>query len=270
MSKVKIKKVVVFLPILLITLSISSCGNGNTSKANENITNELTKESSHSDVVAVDDFFEGIFTPGTLEAKYYSDIASPCSVRQVLTINKDHSFVMKVTEAWRNSDSETHIYRGTITKHKENYNGVEHIWYALEGESGNRIGSWSIEANGKAVGGNCRTYSEVYSRLTDNRSSGWHWEMTRSSDGEQTSLSSNPGSNSTNSATRALSFQDKLARIKNGMSESDVIAIMGTPNDRLDNYVPGFQNLIYRSGSIERIIRLQNGKVFEIMNPDED
>lgn len=70
--------------------------------------------------------------------------------------------------------------------------------------------------------------------------------------------------------SQPLSLKDKLAKIRNGMTESEVIAIMGAPNDRLDNYVPGFQNLFYRSGDFERVIRLQNGKVFEIMDPNED
>ena len=67
-----------------------------------------------------------------------------------------------------------------------------------------------------------------------------------------------------------LSLQEKLAKIHNGMTESEVTNILGEPNDRLDNYVSGFQNLFYRSGNYERVVRLRNGKVFEIMDPNGD
>ena len=72
------------------------------------------------------------------------------------------------------------------------------------------------------------------------------------------------------SASKPLSLQEKLAKIHNGMTESEVINILGKPSDRLDNYVPGFQNLFYRSGNYERVVRLRDGKVFEIMDPNED
>lgn len=78
-----------------------------------------------------------------------------------------------------------------------------------------------------------------------------------------------PSTNISDPAPKPLTLQEKLAKIHNGMTESEVIAIMGAPNDRLDNYIPGFQNLFYRSGDFERVVRLQNGKVFDIMDPND-
>lgn len=211
------------------------------------------------------DFFEGIFTPGTLEARYVEDFASPCTIHQILTIREDHSFTMTETTQYYNGETEKKVYRGNIlNKYTESYNGIDHTWYTLEGESGNLVGCWSIESNGNAVPGKCTTYREVHICLNDNRSRGWHWKMSRKEDKVDNSQPSNTTSQPVSSGS---SFLDKLAKIKQGMTEDDVISIMGNPNDRLDNYVPGFKNLFYRSGDIERVVQLQNGKVTDVYDP---
>lgn len=155
-----------FFAILSLVMYASSCGNGGGNNSKK------------------DNFFEGIFTPGILVSKYYSNINAGnlrYTIEQELTIREDHSFEMREkTSGLYGGNVEIKTYKGWIkNKYTENYNGVIHTWYTLEGESGNRVESWSIETDGNAVGGACSTYQEIYLRLNENSSQGWHWKMKR-------------------------------------------------------------------------------------------
>lgn len=131
-----------------------------------------------------DSFFEGVFTPGILVAKYYNNNNAAnlrYTIELELTIRDDRSFEMREkTSGLYGGNAEIKTYKGRITnKYSEVYNGVSHTWYTLEGMSGNWVGSWSIETDGTAVDGANSTYQEIYSRLNENRYEGWHWKMKR-------------------------------------------------------------------------------------------
>lgn len=64
------------------------------------------------------------------------------------------------------------------------------------------------------------------------------------------------------------SLQGKLSEIHYGLTESEVIKILGAPIDRAVNVMPGRNILFYRSGDFEIVILLRDGKVFGISVPN--
>ena len=147
--------------LLAITSLFVSCGNNSNSNKK-------------------DDFFEGIFTPGILVAKYKENLGSRCTVEQELTIHeKDYIELREKRTYSYDGNVEIKTYSGYVTgKYSEYYNGVHHTWFTIKGKSVNLVTEQSIDTEGNAVPGKGTTYQELYACMNDSRQ-GFYWKMNK-------------------------------------------------------------------------------------------
>lgn len=127
-----------------------------------------------------EEFFEGVVTPGIVTGVHYNTTNAAglkYTIKDEITINPDHSFELRRKESgFYDGGIEIKTFYGTIRKHVEEYNGINHVWFTLSGVSDDNWSTGlSIEPNGSAYSGAHNEYHYINLSKTD--ISDYHWQV---------------------------------------------------------------------------------------------
>lgn len=230
--------VIILLCVILLPIIITNIINERDSSSSDNysLPEALPEPFPVAEEPASSGFFEGIIAPGELNAKCVrplEDKESQCVITQTLTIGEDLTFYLTEAREFPRF-TEFAQYEGKILdKHTEKYNGVDHIWYTLEGKDSDRgICHWSIEKDGHVIDTLCSTYSAFYTRLTDDISNGVDWAFTRNDNVKSNqSTSTSPASDYDTPKQKSIGTALRDGDVKYGMTYDQIAKICGTGSE---------------------------------------